>query len=97
MYDDQYAKIEAMIAKVVDDYEGHHDGILALISECREAIKSAQAKLGPWEAENLDYAESAVKANMLRLALVCAEKALDVSQLPEKEYEIGFNYGKKNK
>jgi hypothetical protein len=97
MYDDQYIKIEAMFAKVVIDYKGHHKDILALISACREAITSAQGKLGPWETQDLDYAESAVKANMLRLALLCAEKALDVSQLPKEEYEIGFNYGKKTR
>jgi len=97
MYDDRYAKIEAMLAKVIVGYEGHHKDVLALISECRAAIKSVQGTLGPWETQDLDYAESAVKANMLRLALVCAEKALEVSQLPKSEYEMGFNYSKKTK
>jgi hypothetical protein len=30
----------------------------------------------------------------LRLALVAAEKALVVSQLPRNEYEYGLNYGR---
>ena len=56
-----------------------------------------KGKLGPWEAEELEYAENAVRSNFLMLALTATDKALAVSQLPPDEYDYGFNYTKPKK
>jgi hypothetical protein len=95
MHEHLYDKVEEMLTKVVGGYDGHHDDVRALIVECREALGSVDGKVGPWETQELEYADSAVNANMLRLALVATEKALDVSQLPADEYEYGFTYGRR--
>ena len=53
-----------------------------------------EGAIGPWEQRELDDARIAVRGGFLRLALVAAEKALIVSQLPRAEYEYGLNYGR---
>ena len=51
--------------------------------------------LGPWEEDELSYAEAARHSNMLRLAIVCVAKALEVSTLSPQEYDEGYNYGRR--
>ena len=96
MYEDLYARIETMLVDLVAGYDGEYGSVERLIFDCDSAIRCAWGELGPWETENLEYAKAAVRASMLRLAVVSAEKALDVSMLPKDEYEFGFSYGKKN-
>jgi len=74
-------------------YDNQHERVLALIHECRADLANAAGELGPWEAHELNYAETAVHINFLRLALAAVEKAIAVSKLSREEYEYGFNYG----
>jgi hypothetical protein len=76
-------------------YEGHHDAVRALITDCRRALVKVHGRLGSWESAELDYADAAVGWNFLNLALVCTHKALKVSLLPRDEYEYGLNYAKR--
>ena len=75
-------------------YEGRKQDVLAVIAECRDALRGENGELGKWERAELDYAEQAVGGNLLRLAVFCAMKAIEVHQLPLEEYEHGFNYGR---
>lgn len=91
MFDDLTGNIDAMFGQLSDGYEGKHQQVLDLIQAARVALTQENGELGPWEAHQLDYAESALKSNYLRLALGSTEKALVVSQLPRDEYDYGFN------
>jgi hypothetical protein len=92
------AKIEAMFAELhADGYDGKHEKVLEIIRATRMALTPAEGPLGPWEAEELSYAEAAVHVNFLLLALNATDKAIAVSQLPRDEYEYGFNYGGRNR
>lgn len=89
-------KIGELVAELFETgYEKQHERVLALIQECRVALANTTGELGPWEAHELDYAEAAVRANFLRLALTAVEKAIAVSKLSNDEYEYGFNYGRR--
>jgi hypothetical protein len=77
-----------------EGYEGKQEQVRALILETRRAL-TRPSGLGKWEAAELDYADAAVVQNWLCLALVCANKAIAVSELPPEEYDFGFNYGRK--
>jgi hypothetical protein len=95
MHDELAARIEAMFAELhADGYAGKHDKVLEIIHATRTALTPAGGQLGPWEAEQLAYAEGAVRMNFLFLALNATEKAITVSLLPRGEYEYGFNYTK---
>jgi hypothetical protein len=77
-----------------EGYGSKEEEVRALILDTRRALTGASG-LGKWEAAELDYANAAVAQNWLCLALVCANKAIAVSELPAEEYEFGFNYGRK--
>lgn len=88
------AKIEAMFAELHSDgYDGKHEEVLKIIRATRVALSSAEGRLGPWEAQELAYAEASVRVNFLLLALNATAKAIAVSQLSRDEYDYGFNYG----
>ncbi len=96
MYEALYARIDTLFSKVTPSYAGHESEVLVLVHDCRQAIEQQLGKLGPWEAKELAFAEMAVKGQCwLKLALHCAEKALDVSLLPIDEYQAGYNYTRK--
>lgn len=91
-------RIQGMFSELqVDGYEGKHDGVLDIIATARRDLTFADGQPGPWEAEELAYAETAVRTNFLMLALNAVEKAIAVSQLPREDYEYGFNYTKRNR
>ncbi|MBU9589601.1 hypothetical protein [Burkholderia multivorans] len=95
MYEKQMAAIAEGFRLVADKYEGHEQAVLAIITDCQGAMEAErEGAVGPWEQRELDYARVAVRDGFLRLALVAAEKALIVSQLPRNEYEYGLNYGR---
>jgi hypothetical protein len=76
---------------------GENDGtVLELIDICQSAIEQSKGELGPWEQAILDYARTAAKEHRLMLALMSAQKALQISDLPQDEYEFGFKYGGNN-
>ena len=80
---------------VAESYDGHDQEVLEVIAACQEAMEEERkGAIGPWEQRELDYARVAVRDDFLRLALVAAEKALIVSQLPRAEYAYGLNYGR---
>jgi hypothetical protein len=86
------AQIDVMFEQLAaEGYAGHQDRARHLIAQCRASLLRRTGQLGPWEAQQLDAAESAVSANFLRLGLVAAQKALAVSQLPVEEYEYGVD------
>ena len=98
MFENIIEKIDAMAHELADrNYEGKHDSIIRIIDEAREELARAKGELGPWEAEELDYAEQAVRHNFLMLALTATDKALNVSQLPADEYKYGFSYTKRKR
>ncbi|SRR5579859_169680 len=75
-------------------YEGRSELLRALIAEARTSLTGSDGALGPWEKAELEYAEAAVNTNFLRLALTCIDKAIAVHNLPDQDYEYGFNYGR---
>jgi hypothetical protein len=80
---------------VAESYDGHDQEVLEVIAACQEAMEEERkGAIGPWEQRELDYARVAVRDGFLRLALVAAEKALVVSQLPRAEYGYGLSYGR---
>lgn len=95
MFDELTERIDNLCAELRGGrYEGRQLEVLETIRAATEALIKAHGGLGPWEAEELAYAEAAIHANWLLLALVATEKALAVSQLPKAEYDYGFNYAK---
>jgi hypothetical protein len=72
-------------------YDGKHERVRALIQEARTSLARETGELGPWEAHCLDYAETAMGDNFLRLALNEIKQAIAVKRLPEHEYERGYN------
>ncbi|KVN48750.1 hypothetical protein WT12_08370 [Burkholderia territorii] len=97
MYEKQTNAIAECLRLVADSYNGHEQAVLDVIADCQSAMEDErEGAVGPWEQRELDYARVAVRAGFLRLALVAAEKALAVSQLPRAEYEYGMNYGRRD-
>ena len=95
MYQKQMESIAECLKVVAESYDGHQQSVLKVIGECQEAMEEErEGAIGLWEQRELDYARIAVRDGFLRLALVAAEKALIVSQLPRAEYEYGLNYGR---
>ncbi|KWB20826.1 hypothetical protein WL32_16990 [Burkholderia cepacia] len=95
MYEKQMSAIAEGFQLVANSYEGHEQAVLDVIADCQSAMEEEQeGAIGAWEQRELDYARVAVRDGFLRLALVAAEKALIVSQLPRDEYEYGLNYGR---
>lgn len=91
MYQRQMDAIAECLELVTDSYEGHEQAVLTVIANCQEAMEEeSEGAVGPWEQRELEYARVAVRDGFLRLALVAAEKALVVSQLPRAEYEYGL-------
>lgn len=86
------SRLAKLDAELQHSYEGRAGAVSAAINECRNLLRNPDGELGPWEAADLDYAETAVGANFLRLALACVAKAVHVSCLPPEEYERGYNY-----
>lgn len=78
-------------------YDGQQDSIRELINEARAALADESENLGAWEAECLDYAETAVGDNFLRLALTQVHKAIEVNELRPDEYQAGYNYTTRHK
>jgi hypothetical protein len=94
MYEKQMNEIAECLRLVADSYDGHDHAVLDVIADCERAMEQErEGAIGAWERRELDYARAAVREGFLRLALVAAEKALIVSQLPRDEYEYGLNYG----
>jgi hypothetical protein len=75
-------------------YEGQHNRVRALIEEARQTLVRTTGEMGPWEAHELDYADTAVAGNFLQLALTSIGKAMAVNKLPPEDYDQGFNYGR---
>lgn len=95
MYEKQRDSIVRCLEVVAEGYDGHEQDVLDIINECQQAMEDErEGAIGPWEQRELEYARVAVRDGFLRLALVAAEKALVVSQLPRDEYEYGLNYGR---
>lgn len=95
MYQQQMNAIAECLELVAESYDGHEQKVLEVIAACQDAMEEErEGAIGLWEQRELDYARAAVRDGFLRLALVAAEKALIVSQLPRAEYEYGLNYGR---
>jgi hypothetical protein len=85
------AKLDLFMEQVTaEGYGGHQERVARLIAQCRATLSGATGQLGPWEAQQRGVAEGAVAANFLRLALVAAQSALAISQLPSEEYDFGW-------
>jgi hypothetical protein len=97
MYEKQMNEIAECLRLVADSYDGHDHAVLDVIADCERAMEQecGGGAIGAWERRELDYARAAVREGFLRLALVAAEKALIVRQLPRDEYEYGLNYGRR--
>lgn len=96
MYEQQMNAIVECLRLVADSYDGHEHAVLDVIADCESAMEQErEGAIGAWERRELDYARAAVRDGFPRLALVAAEKALIVSQLPRDEYEYGLNYGRR--
>lgn len=91
----QIARIEALYDELKRaGYAGQHDRVRTLIQDVRQSLTTASGTLGPWESDQLEYADAAVRANFLQLALTSVAKAIAVSKLPRADYDYGFNYGR---
>jgi hypothetical protein len=62
-------------------YEDQHERVQALIREARQTLVRPDGALGPWEALELDYGESAVATNFL-MALITAVPAEAARNVP---------------
>lgn len=82
MYDDLLTALAASAVKLELTYLGHEDEVADLIDQCEWAIKKRNGSIGQWERHELAQARTAWRAGWLRLALVAAEKALFVSEVP---------------
>ena len=91
-----YGRIADLLRDVRRPYSTEHADLVGfLISDAHDYLVEAGRRLGPWEEDELSYAEAARRANMLRLAIVSVAKALEVSTLSPQEYEEGYNYGRR--
>ena len=86
-------ELAGLYDELSESYEGNGPQVWQKITAARELL-AKDGELGEWEAELLKDAEAAVNHNFLRLAVTYIVKAIVVSQLPQVEYEWGFNYGK---
>jgi hypothetical protein len=73
-------------------YDGHHEAVIALLSDAKKALTMPDGQIRPWERAELDQAALAVRINFLKVALNCIGKAIEVSQLTPDYYASGFNY-----
>jgi hypothetical protein len=78
-----------------DDSTVTREDVGNLINDARAHLTGADGAIGPWEKDLLARAEGARSSGWLRLAIVCAATALEVSGLPTAEYDYGFNYGRR--
>lgn len=89
-------RIDEMFAVLwKEGYQENQQAVRELIAEARDVLARGTGSLGEWEVSELDYAETALRDNFLRLALTCIRKAMAVSKLPKAEYEYGLNYGRR--
>lgn len=86
--------LPSCMEKLLHGYVGHDNEVAVLVDQCEQAIEAHNGEVGQWEAELLEQARTALAAGWLRLALVAAGKALEVSTLPESEYNYGLAYGR---
>ena len=98
MFDDLVVRIDALAKELrAGGYEDQHDAVREVIDDTQATLTRVNAELHAWETDELAYAVRAADSGFLTLALVCTEKAIEVSQLPEEDYEIGYNYARKKK
>jgi hypothetical protein len=86
--------LPSCMEKLLHGYTGHDNEVAALVDQCEQAIEAHKGEVGEWEAQLLEQARTALAGGWLRLALVAAGKALEVSTLPEQEYNYGLAYGR---
>lgn len=68
--------------------------VLEIIRDTKAAFRNANTEgcIGPWEAYNLAQAEALAEGTwLLRYALFCVWKAIEISRLPEDEYLYGLS------
>jgi hypothetical protein len=95
MYQQRMESIAECLELAAESYDGYDQKVLEVIAACQEAMEEGrEGAIGPWEQRELDYARVAMRDGVLRLALVAAEMAPIVSQLPRAEYEYGLSYGR---
>lgn len=61
-----------------------------VIDKLRETFSAGGEQLGLWETAELNYADHAINAGFLRLAMISAVKAISIHQLSDEEYAFGF-------
>jgi len=92
MLSDVRAALDFLVERLTaEGYAGHQERVGRVVAQCRAALLRGTGQVGPWESRQLEVAERAVAANFLRLALVAAQNALAVSQLPREEYDYGVD------
>ncbi len=78
------------------NYEGSDNDVREVLAETRETLAQVNGELGDWEHDELEYAGLATNSGFLLLALVCAAKAVEVSQLPPAEYRAGYHHARRS-
>jgi hypothetical protein len=95
MQEELSSRIDDLFQRVaLEGYDAHRSEVLDVIAACRRQLLSERGILGAWEKELLDYAETRVQADHLRLALLSAARALEVIQLPAEEYGAGLKHAR---
>jgi hypothetical protein len=90
------SRIDALFASLTETgYENRDKEIRSLIEEARVCLAQPDGQLGPWETEELAFAQTATENNRLKLALSAIRIAADVHELPPEEYKSGFNYSRR--
>ena len=74
----------------VKDNRNAFDEAQNLIDRVRYALSFPRQQLGAWEAMELNAANSALEKGFLKLSIVLACRALEVSYLQGEEYHFGF-------
>ena len=91
-----WTELQNLYEELLEDYNGKQPRVLGKVEEARQLL-SEDDEIGKWETESLNYAEAAGNANWLRVAVLKVIEAIDVSQLPQDEYEWGFNIREREK
>ena len=86
----------AHLANVYDGAAGNDPQTPTVVTLARGRVETdlikVDGKIGKWEADLLNYSDKARWNGMYRLATNALMQAVQVSDLPEDEYEAGYNY-----
>ncbi len=95
-WQDLATKLDRLWQLIETDHQTARTEILALIDHAKSDLANSDRGLGPWETELLGVARAEViDDRFINLALVLISKAYCVRDLPQAQYNYGYNYGQR--